>query len=98
MFIFFYSFEQLCINYANENLQQFFVGHMFKMEQDEYSREGIEWQYVEFIDNQEVVDMISKDRMSFIALLDEESQFPRVILTIVCFGTLCSFIWACIVA
>ena len=51
---------------------------MFKMEQDEYSREGIEWQYVEFIDNQEVVNMISKDPMNFIALLDEESRFPRV--------------------
>ena len=51
---------------------------MFKMEQEEYSREGIDWQYVEFIDNQEVVDMLSRGPMNFIALLDEESRFPRV--------------------
>ncbi|XP_032218012.1 unconventional myosin-VIIa isoform X2 [Nematostella vectensis] len=71
------SFEQLCINYANENLQQFFVAQIFKNEQEEYDREGIEWNFVTFVDNQEVLDMLAEKPMNFIALIDEESRFPQ---------------------
>ncbi|XP_031564569.1 unconventional myosin-VIIa-like [Actinia tenebrosa] len=71
------SFEQLCINYANENLQQFFVAQIFKIEQEEYSREGIEWKQVTFQDNQDVLDMLALAPMNFIALMDEESRFPQ---------------------
>ena len=50
------SFEQFCINYANENLQQFFVAHIFKMEQEEYNKEGINWEKISFVDNQVLDD------------------------------------------
>ena len=75
---FFYSFEQLCINYCNENLQQFFVQHIFKLEQKEYDKEGITWQHIQFVDNQTTLDMLAQKPMNIIALIDEESRFPKV--------------------
>lgn len=71
------SFEQLCINYANENLQQFFVHHIFKMEQEEYNNEHINWKHIAFEDNQRILDLIAIKSMNIIALIDEESRFPK---------------------
>ncbi|AQK62955.1 Myosin-12 [Zea mays] len=71
------SFEQLCINLTNEKLQQHFNQHVFKMEQEEYTREEIDWSYVEFVDNQDVLDLIEKKPGGIIALLDEACMFPK---------------------
>lgn len=71
------SFEQLCINLTNEKLQQHFNQHVFKMEQEEYTREEINWSYVEFVDNQDVLDLIEKKPGGIIALLDEACMFPK---------------------
>lgn len=74
------DFEQFCINLANEKLQQHFNQHVFKMEQEEYKREGIEWSYIEFIDNQDVLDVIEGSKRGppgILALLDETCKFPR---------------------
>ncbi|KAI5063038.1 hypothetical protein GOP47_0021585 [Adiantum capillus-veneris] len=71
------SFEQLCINYANERLQQYFNRHLFKLEQEEYMSEGIDWTQVEFEDNQECLELIEKRPLGLISLLDEECTFPK---------------------
>ncbi|XP_019056780.1 PREDICTED: myosin-16 isoform X2 [Tarenaya hassleriana] len=71
------SFEQFCINYTNEKLQQHFNQHVFKMEQDDYQKEEIDWSYVEFVDNQDVVDLIEKKPGGIIALLDEACMLPK---------------------
>jgi len=56
------SFEQFCINYANEKLQQYFNETIFKIEQVEYSKEAIKWENIDFNDNQDTLDMIEKTR------------------------------------
>ncbi|XP_074565345.1 myosin-17-like isoform X2 [Curcuma longa] len=71
------SFEQFCINFANEKLQQHFNQHVFKMEQEEYTMEEIDWSYIEFVDNQDVLDLIEKKPGGIIALLDEACMFPK---------------------
>jgi myosin-5 len=66
------NFEQLCINYTNEHLQQHFNQHVFKMEQQEYEREGILWKFISFPDNQDVLDLIDMKRVGILAVLDEQ--------------------------
>ncbi|KAF9275426.1 Myosin type-2 heavy chain 1, partial [Mortierella antarctica] len=69
------SFEQFCINYANEKLQQEFNQHVFKLEQEEYVREKIDWKFIEFSDNQPCIEMI-EGKLGVLSLLDEESRMP----------------------
>ncbi|CAD5170360.1 unnamed protein product [Musa acuminata subsp. malaccensis] len=71
------SFEQFCINFTNEKLQQHFNQHVFKMEQEEYTKEEINWSYIEFVDNQDMLDLIEKKPGGIIALLDEACMFPK---------------------
>ncbi|XP_030933805.1 myosin-11 isoform X1 [Quercus lobata] len=71
------SFEQFCINFTNEKLQQHSNQHVFKMEQEEYTKEEIDWSYIEFVDNQDVLDLIEKKPGGIIALLDEACMFPK---------------------
>ncbi|KAI3688420.1 hypothetical protein L1987_82133 [Smallanthus sonchifolius] len=71
------SFEQFCINLTNEKLQQHFNQHVFKMEQEEYTKEEIDWSYIQFEDNQDILDLIEKKPGGILALLDEACMFPR---------------------
>lgn len=71
------SFEQFCINYANERLQLYFNHHIFKLEQEEYEKEKIDWKKIDFQDNQLCIDLIGKKPNGIIYLLDDESNFPK---------------------
>ncbi|KAK7343306.1 hypothetical protein VNO77_11954 [Canavalia gladiata] len=71
------SFEQFCINYANERLQQHFNRHLFKLEQEEYIQDGIDWAKVEFEDNQDCLNLFEKKPLGLLSLLVEESTFPN---------------------
>ncbi|XP_017906855.1 PREDICTED: unconventional myosin-IXb isoform X9 [Capra hircus] len=71
------SFEQFCINYANEQLQYYFNQHIFKLEQEEYQSEGISWHTIDYTDNVGCIHLISKKPTGLFYLLDEESNFPH---------------------
>ncbi|XP_004434879.1 PREDICTED: unconventional myosin-XIX isoform X1 [Ceratotherium simum simum] len=71
------SLEQLCINYANEKLQQHFVAHYLRAQQEEYAVEGLEWSFVNYQDNQACLDLIEGSPLSICSLINEECRLNR---------------------
>jgi len=71
------SFEQMCINYCNENLQQQFNTFVFKLEQKEYERENIPWSFISFPDNQDILDLIEKKHTGIFSILNEQCKLAR---------------------
>lgn len=70
------SFEQLCINFCNEKLQQLFIELTLKSEQEEYQKEEIEWQHVEYFDNKVICELIEEKHKGIIPIMDEECLRP----------------------
>uniref|UniRef100_A0A4W3JJN4 Myosin XIX n=1 Tax=Callorhinchus milii TaxID=7868 RepID=A0A4W3JJN4_CALMI len=72
------NLEQLCINYANEKLQQHFVAHYLKAQQEDYTAEGLDWSFVRYQDNQSCLDLIEGSPASVFSLLNEECRLNRL--------------------
>ncbi|XP_071450412.1 unconventional myosin-IXb-like isoform X2 [Hetaerina americana] len=70
------SFEQFCINYANEHLQYYFNQHVFKYEQEEYRKEGIRWKNIDFMDNTGCLQLIEGKPSGLLCILDDQCNFP----------------------
>ncbi|KAI3370612.1 hypothetical protein L3Q82_007180 [Scortum barcoo] len=77
------SFEQFCINFANERLQHYFNQHIFKLEQEEYRAEGISWHNIDYSDNSGCINLISKKPTALFHLLDEECNFNILTLRLI---------------
>lgn len=88
------SFEQFCINYANEKLQQQFNQHVFKLEQEEYLKEGITWTMIDFYDNQPCIDLI-ETRLGVLDLLDEECRVSKYLINLYSFINCLIFLCRC---
>uniref|UniRef100_A0A8B9KT13 Myosin ID n=1 Tax=Astyanax mexicanus TaxID=7994 RepID=A0A8B9KT13_ASTMX len=71
LFFFCFSFEQFCINYCNEKLQQLFIQLVLKQEQEEYQREGIPWKHIDYFNNQIIVDLVEQQHKGIFSVLDE---------------------------
>ncbi|KAJ8378992.1 hypothetical protein AAFF_G00232210 [Aldrovandia affinis] len=78
------SFEQFCINYCNEKLQQLFVELILRQEQEEYKREGITWQHIEYFNNQIIVDLVEQPHKGIISILDEACLNVGKVTDIMC--------------
>eukprot|EP01135_Chromosphaera_perkinsii_P000792 Nk52_evm80s151 gene=Nk52_evmTU80s151 len=70
------GFEQFCINYCNEKLQQLFIELVLKKEQEEYEREGITWTHIDYFNNEVIVDLIEKKHIGILSILDEQCYLP----------------------
>ena len=73
------SFEQFCINYANEHLQYYFNQHVFKYEQEEYKREGIHWVNIQFVDNTGCLQLYESKPNGLLCILDDQCKYVLVI-------------------
>uniref|UniRef100_A0A673L0A4 Unconventional myosin-Ig-like n=1 Tax=Sinocyclocheilus rhinocerous TaxID=307959 RepID=A0A673L0A4_9TELE len=82
------SFEQFCINYCNEKLQQLFIELILRQEQDEYQREGITWQHIEYFNNQIIVDLVEQPHKGIISILDEACLTAGKVTDTVCLDSM----------
>ncbi|ROK35666.1 Unconventional myosin-Ig [Anabarilius grahami] len=82
------SFEQFCINYCNEKLQQLFIELILRQEQDEYQREGITWQHIEYFNNQIIVDLVEQPHKGIISVLDEACLTAGKVTDTVCLDSM----------
>lgn len=78
----FSSFEQFCINFANEHLQHYFNQHVFEYEQEEYQREGILWTNIEFQDNVDCLALIQGKPAGLLCILDDQCRWVYFILVL----------------
>ncbi|XP_053717632.1 unconventional myosin-Ig isoform X2 [Synchiropus splendidus] len=82
------SFEQFCINYCNEKLQQLFIELILRQEQSEYNREGIPWQHIDYFNNQIIVDLVEQPHKGIISILDEACLSVGKVTDTVCLGSM----------
>uniref|UniRef100_A0A3Q1HM39 Uncharacterized protein n=1 Tax=Anabas testudineus TaxID=64144 RepID=A0A3Q1HM39_ANATE len=82
------SFEQFCINYCNEKLQQLFIELILQQEQAEYQREGITWQHINYFNNQIIVDLVEQSHKGIISILDEACLTVGKVTDTVCLDSM----------